>query len=71
MELCEVGDIIQLKFSHKPVFSHALIITKILNKTPNGIYVCANTRDIKEVPLSSYRFERYRLIHILGYRTKI
>ena len=71
LEHCELGDIIQLKFSHKKVFSHALVITKILSKDPNGIYVCANTRDIKEVALGSYRFERFRLIHILGYRTLI
>lgn len=70
-EMCEVGDIIQLKFSNKAVFSHSLFVTNIIDKTPNGIYVCANTRDIKNVPLSHYKFEKYRLIHILGYRTKI
>lgn len=69
LEMCEPGDIIQLKFDYKTIYSHALVITKIENKTPSGIYVCANTRDIKNVPLSSYRFEKFRLIHILGYRT--
>lgn len=69
LDMCEVGDVIQLKFSHKNVFSHALVVTEIKNRTPNGIYVCANTRDIKNVPLGSYRYEQFRLIHILGYRT--
>lgn len=69
LEMCEVGDIIQLKFTNKSVFSHALIVTKITNFTLGGIYVCANTRDKKDVPLNYYQFKEYRLIHILGYRT--
>lgn len=71
LDIAEVGDVIQLKFSGKNVFSHALIITKITSHTPSGIYVCANTRDVKDVPLSFYRFEEFRLLHILGYRTII
>ena len=70
LEMCEVGDIIKLKFKNKNNYSHALVVTSILSKTLNGIYVCANTRDIKEVPVSYYNFEQYRLIHILGYRVK-
>ena len=71
LQMCEIGDLIQLKFYNKSVFSHNLIITEIKNKTPDGIYVCANTRDVKNVPLSFYRFEKFRLLHILGYRTLI
>lgn len=71
LQMCEVGDVIQLKFANKNVYSHALFVTKILNKTHNGIYVCANTRDMKNVPLSFYNFEKLRLIHILGYRTMV
>ena len=71
LEMAEAGDVIQLKFAGKNVFSHALIITKITSPTPSGIYVCANTRDVKNVPLSFYRFEEFRLIHILGFRTTI
>ena len=69
LEMCEIGDIIQLKFYNKPVFSHALLVTKIKSYSPNGIYVCANTRDVKDVLLSFYKYEKLRLIHILGYRT--
>lgn len=68
LEMCEIGDIIQLKFNYKTNYSHALVVTKIVNKSLSGIYVCANTRDIKEVPVSYYTFEKFRLIHILGYR---
>lgn len=68
LSVCEVGDVIQLKFLHKKVFSHALIVTKIVEHSFNGIYVCANTRDVKDVPLSFYKFEKYRVLHILGYR---
>lgn len=66
---CMVGDIIQLKFYGKNRFSHALVITQIKGFSPEGIIVCANTRDIKNVPLSFYVYEKFRVIHILGYRT--
>ena len=66
---CETGDVIQLKFKNKPVYSHALIVTRVNGKTPKDIIVCANTRDIKNVPLSFYNYEKMRLIHMLGYRT--
>lgn len=68
---CEVGDIIQLKFSYKNVYSHALIITEIKDKSPSGVFVCANTRDVKNVPLNFYRFEKFRILNILGYRTRV
>ena len=68
LEMCEIGDVIQLKFKNKKLFSHCLFVTKIEALTPKQIYVCANTRDVKEVPLSFYSYEKYRLIHILGYR---
>lgn len=69
LEVCEAGDIIQLKFKNKPVFSHCLFVTKVLDFVPQKIFVCANSRDVQNVPLSYYSFEQMRLIHILGYRT--
>lgn len=68
LEMCEIGDVIQLKFKNKNIFSHCLFVTKIEDATPKQIYICANTRDVKEVPLSFYSYDKYRLIHILGYR---
>ena len=70
LEMCELGDIIQLRFKNMTAFSHSLIVTKIDNLTTGGIYVCANTRDIKNAPLNSYIYEEYRLLHILGYRVE-
>ena len=68
IELCEIGDIIQLRFSGMQSFSHSLVVTKIQGYLPKDIFICANTRDVKNVPLSSYNFAEYRLLHILGYR---
>lgn len=68
---CEIGDIIQLKFYGKNRFSHTLVITQIKSLEPEGIIVCANTRDIKNVPLSFYVYEKFRVIHIMGYRTNL
>jgi hypothetical protein len=67
--MCDVGDIIQLKFFGKTNYSHALVVTNINSFSPQGIIVCANTRDVKQVPLSFYNYKEFRLIHILGYRT--
>lgn len=69
LEMCEIGDIIQLKFFNMDVYSHSLIITKIEDRTPSGIYVCANTTDVLNRKMSTYRYEEFRLLHILGYRT--
>ncbi|MBE7074644.1 MAG: amidase [Clostridiales bacterium] len=71
LSMCEAGDVIQLKFKNKNIFSHALLVTKINAPNPKDIIVCANTRDIKNVPLSYYTYEKMRLIHILGFRTEI
>lgn len=68
LDLCEIGDVIQLRFKNKNVFSHCLFVTKVISTNTKQIFVCANTRDVKEVPLNFYSYEKYRLIHILGYR---
>lgn len=65
---CEIGDIIQLKFKNKFQFSHSMIISKIQERTPKGIFVCANSKDVKQAPLSTYSYENVKIIHILGYR---
>lgn len=70
LEMCEIGDIIQLKFKNKPNFSHCVVVTKINQTIPKEIFVCANSRDVKNVPLTYYNYEKMRLIHILGYRTE-
>lgn len=71
LSMCEEGDVIQLKFKNKPIFSHCLMVTKVKAHNNNGIYVCANTRDVLNVPLSFYSFEKFRVLHILGFKDKI
>jgi len=71
LEMCEIGDVIQLKFYNKTIPTHSLFITDIKSRTPDGIYICANTRDVKNKPMSFYRYEEFKLLHILGYRTII
>lgn len=68
---CEIGDIIQLQFKDKTHYSHSLIISKIENRTPSGIFVCANTSDVKNKKLLYYSYKNIRIIHILGFRTRI
>lgn len=68
---CEIGDVIQLQFKDKNTYSHSLIITKIENRSPDGIFVCANSSDEKNKKLSSYTYKNARIIHILGFRTRI
>jgi len=71
INLCQIGDIVQLKFRNKESFTHSLIITKIDGFTPNKIYVCANSADAKDVLLSRYAFVELRFIHIMGYREEV
>ncbi|MBO4983329.1 MAG: amidase domain-containing protein [Clostridia bacterium] len=59
-----VGDIIQLQ-NEKDVFYHTLIITQI---TESEIFICANSVDSLDRPLSSYTYKSLRVIHIDGVR---
>jgi len=64
IEELELGDLIQLR--QNPFrYNHTLIITKIEN---GQIYICAHSRDKKDVPLSSYPYLERRGIHIEGIR---
>lgn len=67
----EIGDIIQLRFKNKKDFGHSLIVTKIENYTPNGIYVCANSKDVLDFKLTGFAYQDIRYIHILGVRENI
>ena len=60
----QLGDVIQLKNTEGDYY-HTLIITQI---TEDEIYVCANSVDSLDRPLSSYEYESLRLIHIEGVR---
>lgn len=64
LERAEPGDIIQLgtaqnQFYHSPV---------VAAMDGNEILVCAHTYDALMRPLSSYQYDKARLLHILGAR---
>ncbi len=59
----QLADIIQL--SNGTSYYHSLIITKIED---GEIYVCANSNDALDRPLSSYEYVSLRVIHIRGVR---
>ena len=64
VEEAMIGDIIQLQ-NADGVFYHTLIISKIEN---GEIYICANSNDALDRPLSSYNYASFRVIHIMGVR---
>ena len=33
-ELLDIGDVVQLKFANKSIYSHSLMVTKIINRNP-------------------------------------
>jgi hypothetical protein len=64
LERAEVGDIIQLQ-NEDGIFYHTIIISEIRN---GEIYICANSNDALDKPLSEYDYANLRVIHILGVR---
>ena len=64
ISIAEVGDAIQLK-NAEGVFYHTLIISRIEN---GEIFICANSNDALNRPLSSYEYSDLRVIHIEGVR---
>ena len=64
VEEAMIGDIIQLQ-NDDGVFYHTLIISKIED---GEIYICANSNDALDRPLSSYNYASFRVIHIMGVR---
>ena len=60
----EVGDLIQLQ-NFDGDYYHTLVITKIEN---GEFYICANSNDALDRPLSSYDYMSLRVIHIMGVR---
>ena len=60
----DVGDVIQLA-NENGDFYHTLIISKIEN---GERYICANSNDALNRPLSSYEYSGLRVIHFEGVR---
>ncbi|MDE7301654.1 MAG: amidase domain-containing protein, partial [Clostridia bacterium] len=64
LDRLKVGDIVQLGRATGD-FYHSPVVVRISN---GRIYVAAHSYDAFNKPLSSYRFEQARGIHILGVR---
>lgn len=67
LSLAQPGDVIQLRFSG-PVFQHSPVVVQT---SPDGsadkILLAAHSSDADWRPLSSYEYEAYRVLHILGF----
>lgn len=60
----QIGDLAQLSFDGDK-FAHTLVIVKIENRfTRQGIKIASHTEDSLERPISEYKFENIRWIHI-------
>lgn len=67
LEKAEPGDVIQLIFEGN-VFQHSpVVINTDGSGNPSGIQVAAHSYDANYRPLSSYLYQQYRVLHILGY----
>lgn len=64
LDSAEVGDVIQLQ-NEDGVFYHTIIISEIRD---GEFYICANSNDALDKPLSEYNYSSLRVIHILGVR---
>ncbi|MGI6703536.1 MAG: amidase domain-containing protein [Clostridia bacterium] len=64
----ELGDVIQLDFSHDAAFNHCLIV--VANPEPgniNRILIACHTVDRDNYPLVYYNWRSIRYLHITGY----
>ena len=61
-----LGDVIQLRFQGE-VFQHSPVVVQTsLDGSPDKILLAAHSTDADWRPLSSYEYEAYRILHILG-----
>ena len=60
----QIGDVVQLS-NDTGDYYHSLLISKIEN---GEIYICANSNDALDKPLSEYTYAKARFIHIRGVR---
>ena len=61
-----LGDVIQLRFAGD-VFQHSpVVVQSSVDGSPDKILLAAHSSDADWRPLSSYEYESYRVLHILG-----
>lgn len=63
----EIGDVIQFR-NEKGVWYHSVVVSAIGD---NDIFVCAQTDDALDRPLSSYNYAEARFLHIEGVRIEL
>ena len=67
LRLAQPGDVIQLRFSGL-VFQHSPVVVQTSpDGSPDKILLAAHSSDADWRPLSSYEYEAYRVLHILGF----
>jgi hypothetical protein len=66
-ENIEIGDVVQLANS-RGNFYHSLIISNISN---GEIFICAQSNDALDRPLSTYRYSVVRFLHVEGINIEI
>lgn len=61
----EIGDIIQLDFNiNTHTFDHSPVVVNVGERTPETILLAAHTNDSDFRPLSTYPYERFRVLKI-------
>lgn len=62
----DVGDIIQLRFSGTGRFDHSPVVMDVGMRTPDTILIAAHSNDANCRPLSTYRYNALRPLHIFN-----
>ncbi len=66
---CLPGDLIQLRFPGSEHFGHSPVVVAVdTPPTPEHILLAAHSDDAWRRPLSSYRYQEARCLHLLGFR---
>lgn len=66
LEDADIGDIIQLRFKSGERFDHSPVVVDAGARTPDTIFLAANSRDCDCRPLSTYDYIEYRVLHIVN-----
>ena len=70
IEEMQPGDVVQLAISG-PQYQHTPVVVEVRGRPSlDNIFVAAHTNDAYRRPLSSYRFQKIRFVHIEGVRSQ-
>lgn len=63
-----LGDVIQLRFDDGETFQHSPVVVQPSSSgDPDRILLAAHSVDADWRPLSSYPYQEYRVLHVLGF----